>query len=437
MSAKKELRGYSKAELINIILEERQLRQELEERLKEIEAMLSQYNNANTPSSQQRFKENTKSKEEKQNSKDRFPGREKGHKGAGIKLPKPDKTTHHKINRKGYVKVGSWSKTVIDFAENPIIVTKHIIYQYKTPSGRIVEKKVDLPKGVYGKHLQAFNVLLKGKLGSSHESIADLIRALRPDITFCAATSQKNTDFMAQTLQEERNNILHQVREALYCNADETGLRQDGLNGYAWVFCTPTLCLYETDLSRSGKVPERVLGKDNDIILTVDGWQGYNKYNRQRCWPHLMRELDKLAEDYKHVTNIQLQAAYLHKLYKQALQAKKKPPNKRKKWVEKVDSKTELGLMINSLSKTKHCKSFVTTLTNARPYLFTGVINPEIPLDNNHAERMLRKIVVHRKLMGCIRNEKGQLFIHNVMSCIQTWKLQQKNIYQELKKFAS
>ncbi|MCK5282524.1 MAG: transposase [Nanoarchaeota archaeon] len=40
-----------------------------------------------------------------------------------------------------------------------------------------------------------------------------------------------------------------------------------------------------------------------------------------------------------------------------------------------------------------------SSLKNAWPFLFTGVIHPEIPLDNNYAERKIRKIVVHRKLM--------------------------------------
>ncbi|KXA92001.1 hypothetical protein AKJ65_08215, partial [candidate division MSBL1 archaeon SCGC-AAA259E19] len=63
--------------------------------------------------------------------------------------------------------------------------------------------------------------------------------------------------------------------------------------------------------------------------------------------------------------------------------------------------------------------------------------DPDIPLDNNHAEQLLRKVVVHRKLWGCIRNEKGKRFVSNTLSCIETWKLQDKNVFQELQKFTS
>ena len=104
---------------------------------------------------------------------------------------------------------------------------------------------------------------------------------------------------------------------------------------------------------------------------------------------------------------------------------KTKPPDKRIKFVKSANKK--INNILEGLMHFPQCKDFITKLTNAKPNLFTGVIHPEIPLDNNHAERMIRKIVVHRKIIGCIRNEKGQNFIRNTLSAIQTWHLQGKN----------
>lgn len=437
MSLKKELRKYSKSKLINLLIQEIQARERLEKQVKEIQAMLNQYDNPNTPSSQERFKENTKSKEEKfkeKENKKRFPGREKNHSGSGIKLPTPDRTEEHEIKEKGYEKIGKRVKTIIEFVRNPIEVVKHIVYKYRTPNGSIVWAEADLPDGAYGKNLQAFDTLLKGKLGASHESIADLIRAFRDDISFCAATSANIINKMGVSLAPIRKQILEHIRMSFYGHADETGLREDGINGHVWFFGTPTHCLYEYDLSRSGDVPERILGKDNEIKLVRDGWQAYNGYDGQRCWPHLMRELDGLAED---SNQIQVQADYFHNLYERCLEAKKKPPNERKRFVSIANSIYELGYMIECLSKIRECSEFTTKLINARPLLFTGVTHPEIPLDNNYSERKLRKVVIHRKLMGCIRNEKGQRFIGNVMSAMETWHQQGKNVYENLISFAS
>jgi len=430
LSAKKELRRLSKNELIEIILE-------LRDKLEKIEATLHQYDNPNTPSSQERFKENTRSKEEKlkeKGSKDRFPGGKEGHEGHGIKLPKPDRTEEHTINEKGYEMIGKRIKTIIEFAEKPIEVVRHIIYKYRAPDGSIVWADTDLPDGKYGKRLQAFDTLLKGKLGASHESIADLIRAFRDDISFCAATSCSIINKMAISLAPVRKQILEHIRMSFFGHADETGLREDGLNGYVWFFGTLSHCLFEYDLSRGGEVPGRILGKDCKIKLVCDGWQAYHGYDRQRCWPHLMRELDELAEDSR---EIQVQADYFRSLYLRCLEAKNKPPPERELFVKIANSQYELGYMIECLSKVKCCSNFTTKLINARQHLFTGVIYPEIPLDNNYSERKLRRFVVHRKLMGCIRNENGRRFIGNVMSAMETWNQQGKNVYENLISFAS
>jgi hypothetical protein len=66
-----------------------------------------------------------------------------------------------------------------------------------------------------------------------------------------------------------------------------------------------------------------------------------------------------------------------------------------------------------------------------------GVKFPHIPLTNNHAERCLRKIVLQRNRIGCIRTGKGEAFVNVFLSCTSTWKLQGKNIYRELIKYAS
>jgi hypothetical protein len=69
LSVKNELRSLSKNELIKLFLEERSKREELEKKFEEFEKILRAYDNPHTPSSQKRFKENTK-KENDENKKD-------------------------------------------------------------------------------------------------------------------------------------------------------------------------------------------------------------------------------------------------------------------------------------------------------------------------------------------------------------------------------
>ncbi len=405
---------------------------QLEEENAELKRRLIMYENPHTPSSRIRFKANVKSEEQKE-EKPRFPGRLDGHEGAGIRLPNPDKVIEHKIHTKGFVYVGKRSQTVIDFVEQPIIVTKHIIFQYRSPEGSIIEAPNDLPSSIYGPNLQALLTLVRGISGASHKKLARIITSLRPDLSLCAGTVQNLTDTLALKLEKPRKKLLHRIRESSYNNVDETGFRQDGRNGYVWVFCTPTDALYEFDLSRGRDVPERVLGPNYNGKVVCDGWQAYNKYPRQRCWVHLDRELDALVEENQELT---LQSQHFKEIYQQAKNAKTLPLQKRLQKIRQFDNSAGLGHIIQVLKTTRNSKKFATTLINARPYLFTGVEHPKIPLDNNHGERTIRPIVTHRNSMGCIRNDKGKRFIENTMSMIQTWHMQGKDVYKNLKRYA-
>ena len=401
----------------------------LHKQVRKLEARLHIHENANTPSSKIRFKKQTKT-----NNKERFPGKPKGSKGGGLKLPKPDKIIEHKINKPGYKQVGKRIKTIIDFVDNPIEVVQHIIFQYKTPNGNIIEATHNLPNGFYGKNLQAFVTMLKGRAGISHETISDLIQSIRPDISYCPATNLNITDSISTALEPVRNQILETIRTGEYCQMDETGLREDGQNGYAWIACNPTNAIYEYDSTRSGGVAQRMLGKNFDNFVVCDGYGGYNGYQRQRCWAHLLREFRELVEIHK---ELERDKDYLKNLYVRAVDAKNKSPDERTRIVKELDGEDELGSFIARLENKKCSKRFATTLKNARLNLFTGVIYPRIPLTNNHAERMIRKIVVHRNIMGCIRNEKGERFINNTMSCIQTWRLQNTSVYENLKQYTT
>ncbi len=425
MESKKELRTLSKNQLINIILE-------LVQKIEKLENALKIHENANTPSSQQRFKPETK--QETDPSKPRFPGAPIGHEGAGIRLPKPDRVVEHKLHNKNLKHIGKYTRTIIDFTDKPLEVIKYIIHQYKTREGKIIESETNLPKNIYGKNVQAFVTELKKIGGISDEKIADILKTLRPDLSICPATILNLIDGIAQNLEQPREKVKQQIQKAPYNHADETGMRIDGKNGYTWLFCNPHNTLYEFDPTRARAVAQRVLGEDYDGFLVSDGYVAYDIYKQQRCWAHILREAKWLA---KKNPEAELQNKHILQIYQQANEAKRKPPNKRRQIIKKLHSTAELRHVIEVLKVTHGCKKFAGLLQNAAPNLFTGVEHPEIPLHNNFGEQEIRPIVIHRKMMGCIRNEKGKRFINNIISMTETWKLQNKNVHQLLIKYAN
>mgnify|MGYP001586786989 FL=1 len=418
MSVRKDLRNLSKNELISIILE-------LRERLEKVEQYLKAFDNPHTPPSKKQ-KNNTK----RDDSKPRFPGKPEGSKGGGIKLPPPDEIKEHTLEAcpiSGLPlgkPIGYRKKTVIDFPDKPIRVIEHRIMQYISPvTGEIVEKNIKLPKGIYGKNLQSIVVMLKN-LTNSHDKISNFIKELGAP-SFSNAEVQSIADYFADNLEQKREEILEEIRKAPYINADETSFRKDGQNGYIWGVFTNTLSILSATTSRARINITKLLKNFNGIIIT-DGYNAYNEFPlRQRCWSHLIREAKDYAKDNK---EIEIQYQRLKNLYETLKELNTKPPDE-----EKIaKAKWTLKDIITCLKAIREAKGLATLIENGGDDWFTALHHKGVPLDNNHAERELRPIVLLRKTIGCYRNEKGEKWINNVISLLHTWKLQGKNLFQQL-----
>ena len=295
MSERKELRKLSKNQLINEILN-------LRERLEKIEHYLKAFDNAHTSSSKQ-LKKNTKDKEPKDDSDDndsddksseedkkkpRFPGKPKGSKGGGIKLPKPDDVEEHKLNAcpisgKPLGKpIGYRVKTIIDFPDKPIQTIEHRFMQYVSPAtGEIVEAKDNLPNNIYGRNLRSIVIMLKN-LTNSHDKISNFIRELGAP-TFSSRTVQNIAMKYIFALEPTQKNIIQELRKESYLHSDETGFREDGQNGYVWGIFTKTKAIFLAAKSRAAKWFKKLIRNFRGVIV-VDGYGGYGYYKlKQRC----------------------------------------------------------------------------------------------------------------------------------------------------------
>ncbi len=436
MSRKKELLNLSKRELVRRFIY-------LENELQKIKNYLKAFDNPHTPSSKQN-KNNTK-KEEDGNEKEteddkpkkpRFPGKPKGSNGGGIKLPEPDEEVKHKLDVSPISgkplgePIDYRIQTVIDFPDKPIITTKHIIYQYLDPTtGEIIEPDVDLPKGIYGKNLQAIVIMLKNMCNSKIE-IAKFIRELGAP-TFCHTTIQNISTMFILGLTPLRNEILKELKQEKFLHSDETGFRLDGINRYVWGLFSKTKAIFKAGVTRGSYNFKKLIG-NIQIIAVVDGYKGYWYLDEtQRCWAHLLREFKSYAKNNKEIL---IQYNRIKKLYDDIRKLNIGPPAS-KKDIEKV--KWMFNDIIICLKPTSSANGLITLLKNGGNDWFTALYHEGMPLDNNLAERELRRVVLLRKTIGCIRTWKGKRWIEIVMSVLQTWKLQGLNIFQNLKIYAT
>ena len=70
--------------------------------------------------------------------------------------------------------------------------------------------------------------------------------------------------------------LLGDVRGSPVVHADETGWREDGVNGYIWSFSSPVVRYYTYSHSRGSLVPREVFGEEFAGALVTDFYAAYN-----------------------------------------------------------------------------------------------------------------------------------------------------------------
>ncbi|MEK6949666.1 MAG: IS66 family transposase [Nanoarchaeota archaeon] len=425
---KKELRQLSKRELIDIILQQQDVISQLAKRIEELERYIKVFDNPHTPSSKKRSKENTVHDEQT-----RFPGKPKGSNGAGIDMPTPDK--EEKVTKDNCPECGKmlgkpydiYKFRQMDIPEPKFVTTLYVVGLYKCNFCKAeIDAGEDLHKGFYGANTTTLIGYLK-KEGLSCEAIAELFNDVYNMPISNVAVFDKLTG-LTNSLAPEKEQIANAINSSEYAHLDETGLRQDGKNGFVWNASTPEHCLFEFDRSRASDVAKRILSDFNGTIIT-DDYKGYAWHPlRQLCWSHLLRESKEFAEKYP---DSFAQYERLKQLYDKAKHSQETGSDVYNKLV------WELEDIARCYQPLDGCKIMYCKLHERSHMWLLGVKCPTIPLTNNHAERCLRKVVMQRNRIGCIRNFKGEAFINIFLSCTSTWKLQGKNVYRELLKFAS
>jgi len=119
--------------------------------------------------------------------------------------------------------------------------------------------------------------------------------------------------------------LLKRVRCSPVAHGDETGWRENGVNGYIWSVSTPDVRYYTYRHSRGSVVVEELLGEEFAGVLVTDFYAAYNTYDamKQRCWVHLLRDLKALEEKNSDMPEISVWRAAVKGLYERAKDAAK------------------------------------------------------------------------------------------------------------------
>lgn len=439
MSAKIKLKDLSKEELIEKYTKLEKKLGESKERIKNLEKELKKYKNSNTPSSANKhLKENTQGLKAKKGAKRGAP---KGHKGSTFEWPVPDiiipVTTDHcdscysfNVEPTGYVK----TKKVICHIKEKTIVKEYRQYEFRCLDcfSLTLAAHKDIPeKGNYDKTIQSLVNYYKFKARLPHNLVVDVMNNIH-GVPMTAPTSLEITRRASDKLEPFYNELEEEIKQAEVVNGDETSHSVMGVNHWIWVFCNALISLFKFKKERGGEIVEEILGDDFEGGLVSDGWATYKVYSakkgvrHQRCWDHLKREVEFECEE-KHPDLLKwcIDIFFMVKKGKEYKQEKR-----RHMMYEKC--KAELAMLITHMKAHKNLRKLAAKIENGGDKWFTCILHPELPMDNNEAERSLRPFVLIRKIIGCLRSNIGMRNYEIMMSLISTWQKQGKNVFYTL-----
>jgi len=262
------------------------------------------------------------------------------------------------------------------------------------------------------------------------EEVSEDVFAVPIALGTIAALEQEVSTALAPAHAE----ALLAVKEADVKNVDETSWKEGGHKRWLWVAATATVAAFVIAGTRSLLGLATLLSDTIQGILCSDRWSVYGCWPvllRQICWAHLKRDFQKCsdrggpgafvgAEGLRIVRRV-FKAWHLFRgggLSRARLQKRLDPIARH---LRKV---LDAGRVCAD-SKTAN---FCTNLVDLEPALWRFVITEGVEPTNNHAERILRRGVLWRKISFGCHSAAGCRFVERMLTVTQTLRLQGRNI---------
>jgi transposase len=221
--------------------------------------------------------------------------------------------------------------------------------------------------------------------------------------------------------------IRDQIRASQVVMADETGLRENGHNGFAWIF-TSADGRYFVRRGRNKEVVDEVLGDEFDGVLVTDFYAAYHHYEglHQRCWAHLLRDIHELKLRHPSDDEVWRWGKAVHKVYEEAKSCSGSSEAERlraQQHLEQELMKACEPFLGKEVPQRRLCERVEAFLSE----LFVFVAIPGVPSDNNGAERGLRHLVTSRKISGGTRSARGSDTKMILSTLFGTWSVRNIN----------
>ena len=284
----------------------------------------------------------------------------------------------------------------------------------------------------YGKNIMAIVSYLSTVHYLSYGRIVLAMKSL-----YGISISQGTVDTIIKRSSKYSKRAIEQIKEQLEVSnilgIDETGCKVNGQRYWHWTFQNERNTLIVANKSRGTKVITETFEEGFvNACVVHDNYSSYSSLiakDEQLCLAHKLRDLNYAIEcDGTQVMKdmkLLIQEAMLD--HKENLML-----SQRKILKEKYLNLLDLLLETSSIKKSqtdKQLKSF----KKARDKIFTFLLYPHVPPDNNASERAIRNVKVKLKVSGQFKSEQGAIDYANLRSIVDTSRKRGMNEFEALR----
>jgi transposase len=308
------------------------------------------------------------------------------------------------------------------------VVTEHTIHRDYCPRcKKHVEPVVPdaLPNATFGHRIISFTSWCHYGLGVTLDQLVDILQ-FHLQTKLSAGGLVAAWQRLAEILRPWYEQIAEQARASAHLHADETGWRVQGQTCWLWCFANGQVCYYLVDRCRGSPVLQKFFGDAFDGILLHDFWTAYESIDvadRQYCLVHLLRELEKV-DQHNSTAVWQAFAKTLRRLVRDGIRLRKRPDFTPERYRTRI---VRLGRRLDALIATEpadaDARRLLKRLRRTGDHLFTFLDYPQIPFENNFAERQIRPAVILRKNSQSNRSDRGAVTQAVLMSIYRTLRL--------------
>ena len=241
---------------------------------------------------------------------------------------------------------------------------------------------------------------------------------------------------LAGILADIPEKLIGQYRQAPAKHADETSWRTNGQNGYAWLFATDALSIFQFKKTRSATVPQAVFGqKPLPGVLVVDRYAGYNKSpcKIQYCYSHLLRELEDLEKEFPEVPEVKTFASTLAPPLALAMKLRTQPLSDAQFRTQAAEVKAQILDAVNAPAHHFGVQRIQNIFRENAKRVYHWARDRRVPADNNLAERDLRPTVIARKTSFGSQSDAGARTRGILMTVLHTLRKRGVDPPQRLK----